>query len=75
MTAIDDFESFENFMENAVAGDDSSDGDYGCAAADDDRSNGAEEEGKRCWRQKDQEEESERDCRQATDDAARSRRK
>lgn len=45
MTAVDDFESFTNFMNNAVAGEDEddSDGAHGNAAIPD-----GEEEGKRC---------------------------
>lgn len=65
MTAIDDFESFVNFMDNA-AGDDSSDN------IDDDDSRGEEEEGKRCRRQDSQGSE----CgRRESAGAARSRRK
>ncbi|CAM9525270.1 unnamed protein product [Ectocarpus fasciculatus] len=45
MTAVDDFESFTNFMNNAVAGEDEDDSDdaHGSAAIPD-----GEEEGKRC---------------------------
>lgn len=69
MTAVDDFESFINFMNNAVADEDEddSDGAYGNAAVQD-----GEEEGKRCrLESEDSEGSNERDA----DNAARRRRK
>lgn len=61
MTAVDDFESFTNFMDNAVAGEDAHDDGYASRG---------DEEGKRSYS-----EDSGRGSQSSADDATTSRRK